>query len=93
MKTESGYMVINGGMAWGCVYDDGRSRSWGWCSIEDGELYGIDNPMPPFRVGSDCGWATSHWPPCGLIEHVERVTGVFVIPAQGWLHPVEEVVL
>lgn len=38
MKTETGVMVIKDGNAWGIAYNDGRSTSYWWVNIEDGEI-------------------------------------------------------
>ena len=38
-KTEIGVMVMKNGKAWGCVYDDGHSTSYGWMNPVDAPIY------------------------------------------------------
>lgn len=39
MKTETGVMVMKDGKAWGVVYNDGHSTSFGWIAAEDAPIH------------------------------------------------------
>jgi hypothetical protein len=39
MKIETGVMVMKDGKAWGVVYEDGRSTSYGWMAPEDAPIH------------------------------------------------------
>jgi hypothetical protein len=39
MKTETGVMIMKNGKAWGCVYEDGHSTSYGWMEPESAPIH------------------------------------------------------
>lgn len=39
MKIETGVMVMKDGKAWGIIYEDGRSTSYGWMAPENAPIH------------------------------------------------------
>ncbi len=78
MKVERGVMVMKDGKAWGIVYEDGHSTSYGWMAPEDAPIHN-----PKFvRRPEDVTYRGSHQVPelrTGRLVHVERVTEVRIV--------------
>lgn len=75
MKSEKGVMVMKGGLAWGVLYDDGHSTSYGWVPPESAPIHNPEFCKKP----TDVTHAGSHYISelkKGKLVHVERVTKV-----------------
>lgn len=56
-KVEHGIMVMRDGKAWGVVYSDGHSTSYGWMNPEDAPIHDPKYCKSP----SDVTWEGSHY--------------------------------
>jgi len=74
-KTERGVMIMHEGKAWGLVYNDGKSTSYGWLRPEDAGLYdaaSCKNPTDITYQGSPYFAMLSR----AKLVYVERTTTV-----------------
>ena len=79
MKTEKGVMVMKDGKAWGCVYEDGHSTSYGWM---DAEIAPIHDPRSCTKP-TDVTYVGSHYTAelsKAKLVMVERTTTVTFLP-------------
>jgi hypothetical protein len=78
MKLERGVMVMKNGKAWGVVYHDGQSTSYGWKHPEDAPIHDPKYCTKP----SDLTYAGSpdkQELETGTIVSVERYTFVEIM--------------
>ncbi len=78
MKIERGVMVMKDGKSWGCVYEDGRSRSYGWMNPEDAPIHDPKYCIKP----TDVTYKDSHYVDelnTGKLVIVERRTEVIIL--------------
>ena len=82
MKVETGVMVMKDGKAWGTVYADGHSTSYGWIAPEDAQLHN-----PKFcKKPEDVTYRDSPYIAklrTGKLVHVERRTEVILTGITG----------
>lgn len=77
MKIETGVMVMKDGKAWGKIYADGNSTSFGWISPEEAPLLNpkfCKKPEDLAYIGSQYREELKK----GQVVHVERRTEVIV---------------
>lgn len=82
MKIERGVMVMKDGKAWGIVYEDGRSTSYGWMDPESAPIHDPRYCKKP----TDVTWEDSYLIPeleKGELVMVERRTEVVILPNAG----------
>lgn len=78
MKTETGVMIMKDGKAWGVVYEDGRSTSYGWMDPEDAPIH---DPKYCTKT-TDATYQGSHYTKellMGKLVSVERTTTVKIM--------------
>ena len=78
MKIERGVMVMKNGKAWGVVYEDGHSMSYGWIDPESAPIHDPKFCTKP----TDVTWQGSHYATelsTGELVMVERRTEVTVL--------------
>lgn len=78
MKVEEGVMVVKDGKAWGVVYEDGYSTSYGWMDIESAPIH---DPRYCTHT-TDVVWQGSHYIPellTGKLVKVRRTTTVEIL--------------
>ena len=78
MKTEVGVMIMKDGKAWGIIYEDGRSTSYGWM---DPEAAPIHDPKY-CKETTDVTYEGSHYTKellTGKLVSVERITTVNIM--------------
>lgn len=79
MKVEKGVMVVKDGKGWGCLYNDGKSFSEGWRSLENAEIHDPRFCTKP----TDVTYRDSpyiHELITAKLVKVERITQVRIIP-------------
>lgn len=75
MKIETGVMVIKNGRGWGKTYEDGRSTSYWWMSLEDAPIHDPKLCKKP----TDVTYKGSHYIEelsSAKVVHVTRTTTV-----------------
>jgi len=78
MKVEEGVMVVKDGKAWGVVWEDGYSTSYGWMDIESAPIH---DPQFCLRT-TDITYQGSHYIPellTGKLVKVRRTTTVEIL--------------
>ena len=88
MKIERGVMVMKNGKAWGVVYEDGQSTSYGWMDSESAPIHDPKYCKKP----TDVTYQGSHYTrelETGALVMVERRTEVIVLPNAGGKPPHE----
>jgi len=84
METkETGVMVMKDGKAWGIVYEDGQSTSYGWINPADKKAV-VHNPKycrKPTDVTYKGSYLTEELK-TGKLVNVERITTVKILGEQ-----------
>ena len=78
MKIERGVMVMKNGKAWGILYEDGHSTSYGWIDPESAPIHDPRFCTKP----TDVTWHNSHYTKellTGELVMVERRTEVVAL--------------
>lgn len=78
MKIERGVMAMKNGKAWGVVYEDGHSTTYGWIDPESAPIHNPKFCTKP----TDVTWRDSHYTEellTGELVMVERRTEVVVL--------------
>jgi hypothetical protein len=78
MKTEAGVMVMKNGKAWGCVYEDGRSTSYGWMDPESAPIHDPQFCKKPTDVTYEGSRDTAELSTATLVK-VLRMTTVVIV--------------
>lgn len=79
MKIERGVMVMKNGKAWGIIYEDGHSTSYGWMPPEDAPMHDPKYCKKP----TDVTHGKSHYVEelaTATLEFVERRIEVLLTP-------------
>lgn len=77
MRIESGVMIMKDGKAWGEVYSDGRSTSYGWVDQENATIHDPRFCKRPEDIEYEGGPNVKELR-TGKLVHVERRTQVIL---------------
>lgn len=77
-KREIGVMVMKDGLAWGKVYEDGRSTEYGWINPADAKIYDSKFCTNTTDVTYQGSYLIDELKK-GVLVHVERITQVNIL--------------